>query len=99
MEPGDEHVRRLRSLTERILGPVDLRSPERPTKNLDGTYQGGTALERTDHANGVKGARCYTTAYSYQNPTNITSVTADSKNTCKGDSLEIRREVNLVGHL
>src|ERR1700742_4014315 len=67
MEPGDEHVQRLRSLTERILGPVDLRSPERPTRNPDGTYQGGTALERTDHANGVKGARCYTTAYSYQN--------------------------------
>ena len=96
MEPGDEHVQRLRKLTDHILGPVDLRSPGRPRKGRDGTYQGGTALERMDHANGVKGARCYTTAYSYQNPPNIMSVTADSKNTRKDDSLAIRREVNLV---
>jgi hypothetical protein len=96
MESGDKHVQRLRKLTECILGPVNLRSPERPTRGLDGTYQGGTALERTDHANGVKGSRCYTTAYSYQNAPNITSTTADSKNTRKDDSLAIRREVNLV---
>lgn len=63
----------------------------------DGTYEGGTAFERSPRADGVKGARCYTNAYSYQNAPKITSPTCGSKiSGTIDDNLALRREINLV---
>lgn len=88
---------RLQKLTGLILGPDNLRSPNRPVRGDDGIFRGGTALERSSRADGVKGARCYTVAYSYQDAPNIASATLGSKNTGNIDaSLGIRKEINLV---
>ena len=87
----------LRALAENTLGPVNLRSPERATTEIRGTYKGGTAFERSLRARGVKGTRCYTTAYSHQRAPNIVSATTGSKRTGGDlDNLQLRTEVNLV---
>jgi hypothetical protein len=86
----------LQAITEKVLGPPELRSPERP-KMMEGTYNGGTAFERSSRAYTVKGLRCYTTALSYQDPSGVASVTAGSKRVGgEVDNLNLRREVNLV---
>jgi hypothetical protein len=91
-----EDVKDLERLAEKVLGPRDLRSSERAAR-VHGTYKGGVAIERSFRAHGVKGARCYTTAYSYQNAPKIASVTAGSKRMGGDlDNLGLRREVNLV---
>ncbi|KAI0716827.1 hypothetical protein C8Q76DRAFT_616910, partial [Earliella scabrosa] len=54
------------------LGERQDRSPCKPTKKPDGSYEGGTAFERHDLAAHVRNApRCYTLAQSYQVQRNI----------------------------
>ena len=86
-------VEKLKTLAEKVLGPEHLRTAERPSRGEDGTYHGDTAFERSDRANGVKGARCYTTAFSYQVATNVASPTRGSKSIGTMDeNLLLRRE-------
>lgn len=92
---GDQQ--KLADLTEKILGPARFRTAGAPTVCDNGTYKGGTAFERSPRADGVKGARCYTNAYSYQNAPKIASPTRGSKSTgVMDDNLALRREINLV---
>jgi hypothetical protein len=95
MDPKDKE--KLEKLAEKVLGPEHLRTAERPLLRGDGTYHGGTAFERSDRAIGVKGARCYTNAFSYQDATNVASPTRGSKSIGTMDeNLLLRRAVNLV---
>ena len=89
---------KLEGLTEFILGPASLHTSQKPHVK-DKVPTGGTALERTPHAKGVKGSRCYTVAHSYQNPINVAPPTADSKVAETGNidgALEIRCRINHV---
>ena len=62
------------------LGERNDRSPQKPTKLEDGTYEGGTAFERHDLALNVRNApRCYTLAQSYQVQRNIVGPAAATK--------------------
>jgi hypothetical protein len=91
---------RLQELAEKVLGPKNLRTSARPTLSTNKTYKGGTAFERSPRAEGVKGSRCYTNAYSHQIPPNIVSVTQGSKrNGVPDDNLDLRKEINLVRYL
>ena len=95
IDVADQQV--LGALAEKVLGPMNLRSAERPTKLTRGTYEGGVAFERSPRASGIKGARCYATAHSHQVAPNIASTTAGSKQR-EGDqeNLQLRTEVNTV---
>jgi len=95
---NSEHQKTLEALTENVLGPAESQTPEKPqVVQPNKTYQGGTAFERSDRAISVKGLRCYTTAYSYQDAPNIASATTGSKRT-EGDpdNLAIHTAVNRV---
>jgi hypothetical protein len=85
-------------LAEKVLGPNNLRSSEEPKAHPSGGFTGGTAFERSHRARQFKeAARCYTTAYSYQKPMKIASVTAGSKRTGEDmENLALRTNVNLV---
>jgi hypothetical protein len=94
---GPHDIERLEGLRDRILGPQKLRTAGKPTVRDGNTYEGGTAFERSPRAVGVKSARCYTNAYSYQNAPNIASAAAGSKSSgAMDDNLSLRREINLV---
>lgn len=87
----------LERLAKNVLGPIDLRSSDKPVTTKDGTYKGGTAFERSYRAKEVKGARCYTTAYSFQEAPRIASTTVGSKRTGSDrENLNLRTNVNLV---
>jgi hypothetical protein len=61
------------------------------------SYQGGTAYERSPHAVGVKGARCYTNANTLQSAPNIASTTKHSKyDRVMDENLALRQKVNRV---
>lgn len=94
---GLEDQRTLETLGEQVLGPTNLRSAERSMARADGIYEGGVAFERSSRASGIKGARCYSTAYSYQVAPNIASATVGSKRT-RGDeeNLALRTKINMV---
>lgn len=58
---------RIHDAREAALGPQNTRTAHKPTKKLDGSYEGGTPFERDDHAMNVANSqRCYTLAQSYQ---------------------------------
>ncbi|KAI0730681.1 hypothetical protein C8Q76DRAFT_690725 [Earliella scabrosa] len=74
----------LRSLMEDArregLGPREDRTPDKPVKKPDGSYEGGAKYERDDHALHVSNApRCYTLAQSYQVQRNLAGPTASAK--------------------
>ncbi|KAL0566026.1 hypothetical protein V5O48_015990 [Marasmius crinis-equi] len=61
-----EALQLIKSVEDRILGPLSDLTPER-SKKVDGKWVGGTFFERTWRAeNGVKGGRCYHLGTSYQ---------------------------------
>ncbi|KAG6835212.1 hypothetical protein H0H93_003887 [Arthromyces matolae] len=67
------------------LGPADLRSPS-VHKRADGSYEGGTAFQRTDRITPLKHGSCYTLSTSYERPTNKTAPCKDIK--MQGDLTE-----------
>ena len=61
-----------------IVGDKTLAKPGRPVKE-GGVWIGGTAWERCEGLNGVKGSRCYTLGPSHQCSRRLVSPTASAK--------------------
>lgn len=61
-----------------IVGDEALAKPGRPVKE-NGVWIGGTAWERCNGLNGVKGSRCYTLGPSHQCSRRLVSPTASAK--------------------
>jgi hypothetical protein len=61
-----------------IVGDNALAKPGRPVKE-NGVWIGGTAWERCNGLNGVKGSRCYTLGPSHQCSRRLVSPTASAK--------------------
>lgn len=86
----------LEAAADDILGPSILRTPGK-SKPAGESYHGGTAYERSPHAVGVKGARCYTNANTLQSAANIASTTKHSKyDRAMDENLSLRQKVNRV---
>jgi hypothetical protein len=74
-----DRLEELRNIQGRIIGDHELATPEKPVKQSDGSYLGGTAFERDDQAEGVKGSRCFYLGPSHQHSTSIVSPNAGGK--------------------
>jgi hypothetical protein len=90
-----EAKERLRNFRDRCLGPVELRSREKPTRQGN-KWIGGVHFERNFRAKPVKSnTRCYTVGNSYESPTKIQAPCATGK--FEGDDdievIELRRDI------
>ena len=96
VEPED--LATLEATAEEVLGPPNLQTPDKSIL-VGNYYRGSTAYERSLHAVGVKGTRCYTNANTVQSATNITSTTKHSKYDREMDeNLGLRQKINHVSY-
>ncbi|KAF9455335.1 hypothetical protein BDZ94DRAFT_1327628 [Collybia nuda] len=72
-------IQELEKIQADILGDTTLISKDRPFKNNNGVYVGGTHFERNDWIHGVKGTRCYTIGPSHQHSKSVVSPNACGK--------------------
>lgn len=90
---------RLEEACNFAMGPTDEITPSAPTRNSDGEYTGGLAIERGDgRCDPVKpGTRCYTIANSYQTQRGTWAPAAASKvNGSFDENNLMRRKLNIV---